>query len=70
METKIYDFDSFECHSDAGDYGLEITCPNCAEKVRFADHQWWRSECECGEWMLEQVAKLTPSDASEDSDES
>jgi len=46
-------------HSDAGD-GQSITCPNCRQKVTFATSQWWRSECECGEWSLIQKAVLEP----------
>lgn len=46
-----------DVHSDAGD-GQSIKCPNCRQEVVFATSQWWRSECQCGEWELVQKATL------------
>jgi len=55
-ETR--DYESFDCHSDAGT-GLKIECPNCREEVRFATYQWWASECSCGQWDLKAVLDAT-----------
>ena len=52
-----FDINHKKVHSDAGD-GQCIKCPNCEQEVVFADCQWWRSECRCGEWKLIQKAVL------------
>lgn len=31
----------------------ETKCPQCKEKLRLADDQWWEAKCECGRtWRL------------------
>lgn len=53
------DIESAPHSRDAGDTH-SMQCPNCESKVLFSDYQWWRSECECGEWELVKKAVLTP----------
>ncbi len=51
-----------EVHSDAGGHGLKIECPNCGERVIFAEMGWWDTRCQCGSWGLTQIAELEPNE--------
>ena len=55
--TIVTEFDYCEVHSDAGRHGQSMECPDCGEKVVFADSGWWDTECSCGEWRIETLAK-------------
>lgn len=56
--SDIRDVDSL--NSDCGGHGMEWTCPDCGETVRYAPAMWWRLECSCREWDLKIEATGTP----------
>jgi len=48
--TKIKEAEGLS--SDCGGHGMEWTCPDCNETIRYAPMMWWRLECSCREWDL------------------
>ena len=43
-------------HGSCGDAGQGFTgnCPKCGQEIQVAEHQWWKSKCECGYvWHLD-----------------
>jgi hypothetical protein len=47
-QIEVYDYNFFDCHSDAGSFGIQFICPKCNDTLRLAEYGWWDTTCECG----------------------